>query len=161
MTVHVAEVGLNHVSVVARDLDESVGFYVEVFGLQRIATPDFGFPVQWLLAGGGQLHLFERPDAPPATAHFSLEVAEPLPVYRLAKERGLLDTTTFGYAIAQLPAGELQLYLRDPSGNLVEVNHPRAADFRESMTEMIVLSERLPQGPENAGATLFGARATA
>jgi catechol 2,3-dioxygenase-like lactoylglutathione lyase family enzyme len=153
--------GLNHVSVVARDLQESVAFYVEVFGLDPVATPDFGFPVQWLLAGDRQLHLFERPDEPPATAHFSLELADPVPVYRVAKERGLLDSTTFGYAIAELPGGELQLYLRDPAGNLVEVNHPEAAALREEMPEMIVLAERLPQGPDNEGASLFAARTNA
>jgi hypothetical protein len=40
-------INLNHVSVVARNLRESVRFYEEVFGMQRVPTPNFGFPVQW------------------------------------------------------------------------------------------------------------------
>ena len=151
-------VGLNHVSIAAHDLEESVAFYVGVFGLQPVATPDFGFPVQWLLAGNRQLHLFERPDDPPTYAHFSLELADPVSAYRVAKERGLLDGTTFGYAIAELPGGELQMYLRDPSGNLIEVNHPSAALFRDEMAEMIVLAERRPQEGEHARASLFVSR---
>ena len=40
-------INLNHVSVVARNLRESVRFFEEVFGMQRVPTPNFGFPVQW------------------------------------------------------------------------------------------------------------------
>ena len=151
-------VGLNHVSIVARDLDEGVAFYTELFGLEPVPAPDFGFGVRWLLAGNRQLHLFERPDGAPVYAHFSLELADPLAVYRVAKERGLLDFETMGWGIAELPGGELQMYLRDPSGNLVEVNHPSAALFRDEMPEMILLAERRPQDGEHARASLFMAR---
>ena len=30
--------GFNHVSLVANDLERSVRFYIEVFGMERIAT---------------------------------------------------------------------------------------------------------------------------
>ena len=43
--------GLNHVSVHARDLEESVRFYTEVFGMEEIPAPDFPFPVRWLRLG--------------------------------------------------------------------------------------------------------------
>jgi len=39
---------INHVSVHAHDLDESVAFYEDLFGMRRIPTPNFAFPVQWL-----------------------------------------------------------------------------------------------------------------
>jgi catechol 2,3-dioxygenase-like lactoylglutathione lyase family enzyme len=150
-------VGLNHVSIAAHDLEESIAFYTEVFGLERIPSPEFGFPVEWLLAGDRQLHLFQSADPPPSGAHLSFEVEDPVAVYRAVKERGLLHTP-FGYCAAELPGGELQLYLKDPTGNLVEVNHPRAASFRDEIPELVVLAERQPQGPENAGASLFVAR---
>jgi catechol 2,3-dioxygenase-like lactoylglutathione lyase family enzyme len=138
-------VGLNHVSVVARDLAESIRFYVDVLGLEPLATPDFGFPVQWLGAGDLQVHLFERPDEPPAHAHLALEVDDIVTVYERARSLGILDATTFGYAIAELPGGEAQLYLRDPAGNLVELDHPDGAAARERIPGMIVLAERRPQ----------------
>jgi catechol 2,3-dioxygenase-like lactoylglutathione lyase family enzyme len=53
-----AATNLNHVSLIARDLEESVRFYLEVFGMERIPTPNFGFPVHWLRVGPLQLHLF-------------------------------------------------------------------------------------------------------
>ena len=137
-------VGLNHVSVVARDLEESVRFYVDVLGLEPVPTPDFGFPVQWLQAGERQVHVFERPDEPPANAHLALEVDDIVAVYERASALGILDRT-FGYAIAELPGGEAQLYLRDPAGNLVELDHPDGAGARERIEEMIVLAARRPQ----------------
>ena len=144
-----AAVGLNHVSVVARDLDESIRFYVEVLGMKVVATPDFGFPVQWPEVGGQQVHLFERPDEAPASAHLALEVDDLVAVYERARALGVLDRTTFGYAVAELPGGEGQLYLRDPAGNLLEIDHPDGAAARARIDEMILFAERRPQ-PDGA-----------
>jgi catechol 2,3-dioxygenase-like lactoylglutathione lyase family enzyme len=138
-------VGLNHVSVVARDLAESIRFYVDVLGLEPLPTPDFGFPVQWLRAGDLQVHLFERPDEPPTYAHLAFTVDDVVAVYERARDLRILDHTSFGYAIAQLPGGEAQLYIRDPAGNLLELDHPDGAAARERIDEMIVLAERRPQ----------------
>src|SRR5690349_5885213 len=51
---------INHVSVNAKDLEESTQFYVDLLGAERLTTPNFGIPVQWLALGRTQLHLFER-----------------------------------------------------------------------------------------------------
>ena len=146
-------VGLNHVSVVARDLEESVRFYVDVLGLEPLPTPDFGFPVQWLRAGSLQVHLFERPDPPPTYAHFALEVDDVVALYERARAAGALDAS-FGYTIAELPGGEAQLYVRDPAGNLLELDHPDGAAARQRIPEMIVLAERRPQ-PDGPVPRLF------
>jgi len=151
-------VGLNHVSVVARDLDESIRFYVEMLGLEPLPTPDFGFPVQWLRAGDLQVHLFERPDAPPAYAHFAFQVDDVVALYERARELDILDRTSFGYPIAELPGGEAQLYIRDPAGNLLELDHPDGAAARERIPEMIVLAERRPH-PSRPVPHLFTANA--
>ena len=45
-------------SICAADLEESTRFYEEVFGMERIPTPKFADPVQWLRVGDLQLHLF-------------------------------------------------------------------------------------------------------
>lgn len=68
--------GINHVSISARDLKESTRFYVEVFGMEPIATPIFATRVQWLRCGGLQLHLFldDSGAAPPARHHLGLTV---------------------------------------------------------------------------------------
>ena len=38
---------INHVSVNARNLQESVEFYVDLLGAEPIPTPNFGLPVRW------------------------------------------------------------------------------------------------------------------
>ena len=147
---------LNHVSVVARDLAESLHFYVDELGLEPLPTPDFGFPVIWLRAGDGQVHLFERPGTPPSHAHFGLEITEFMPVYRRMKELGALNHVTFGNAMYELPGGGIQMYVRDPAGNLVELDHPDASTIpRDEVPEYKQLVDVRPQEGEAARSTLW------
>ncbi len=149
-------VALNHVSVIARDLDESVRFYVEVLGLEPLPTPAFGFPVQWLGIGDRQVHLFERPGDAPSYAHLALEIDDFMGVYRRAKELGILDRDTFGNAMYELPNGIVQMYIRDPSGNLIELDHRDASTIpRDEVPEYAVLADVRPQEGAAADATLF------
>jgi catechol 2,3-dioxygenase-like lactoylglutathione lyase family enzyme len=150
--------GLNHVSVVARDLEESVRFYVDVLGLERLPTPNFEFPVAWLRAGDLQVHLFERPGVAPSHAHFGLEIDDFMGVYRRVKELGLLDDT-FGNVMFELPDGAVQLYIRDPSGNLIELDHPDASTIpQDEVPEYARLRDIRPQEGEASRARLFLAR---
>lgn len=151
---------LNHVSVVARDLAVSTRFYVDELGLEPLPTPDFGFPVAWLRAGTCQVHLFERPGEPPSHAHFGLEIAEFMPVYRRMRELGALDHATFGNAMYELPDGGIQMYVRDPAGNLVELDHRDASTIpRDQVPEYMRLADVSPQEGGAARATLWHRRA--
>ena len=122
----------------------------------RSPTPDFGFPVVWLAAGDCQVHLFERPGEPPSHAHFGLEIAEFMPVYRRMKELGVLDHATFGNAMYELPDGGIQMYVRDPAGNLVELDHPDASTIpQDEVPEYMRLADVRPQEGEAGAATLW------
>jgi catechol 2,3-dioxygenase-like lactoylglutathione lyase family enzyme len=148
--------GLNHVSVSARDLGESVDFYVDLFGMERIATPNFGFPVQWLRLGELQLHVFERPGEAPSYHHFAIVVDDFEALYVRARELGILDRSSFGSEIYELPGGAVQLYLRDPGGNLVEIDWPDVTTLdRAVVAELPRLADSQPQSEENERATLF------
>jgi catechol 2,3-dioxygenase-like lactoylglutathione lyase family enzyme len=114
---------INHVSVNARDLRESVDFYVELLSAEPIPTPNFGLPVQWLALGRTQLHLFERDLQPTSHHHLGITVDDVEPVYRAAERRGAFDRQAFGNHLVELPGDVVQLYLRDPAGNLVEIDH--------------------------------------
>jgi catechol 2,3-dioxygenase-like lactoylglutathione lyase family enzyme len=143
---------LNHVSVCATDLETSVRFYEEVLGFERVPTPNFGFPVQWLAGGSRQVHLFERPGEGPRYHHFGLTVAAgDLPgVYERAKERGCLDADTFSSHLVELPGDWAQLYLRDPAGNLVEVDADGASRLPDVMrAELVRLVDVYPQSDDN------------
>ena len=148
--------GVNHVSIVAKDLEESVRFYREMFALEPVPTPNFGFPVRWLQLGTSQLHLFERPDGPPMYHHLGITVDDFEAVYRRARDRGIFDTTTFGHHFYELPNNVAQLYLRDPSGNLLEVDWPDVDSLDESIVrDLKRLADRFPQSEMNLTATLF------
>jgi catechol 2,3-dioxygenase-like lactoylglutathione lyase family enzyme len=150
-TVHI-----NHVSVSAPDLEASVAWYGELFGARPIPTPNFGFPVQWLGIGDTQLHLFNRDMEPPSHHHFAVTVDEIEPVYARAAERGAFDRDAFGHHLYELPGDTVQLYLRDPGGNLVEVDSPGVGRLPGAIrSELKRLADVHPQDEENESARLY------
>lgn len=147
---------LNHVSLVARNLEESARFYIDVFGMERIPTPNFGFPVQWLRVGPLQLHLFERPAGAPTYHHVAPTVDDFDAAYRKAQELGVHDHTTFGHHLYELSSDNVQMYLRDPAGNLIEVDWPDVNTLDPTIrAEIKKLAGAHPQSDENRRATLF------
>jgi catechol 2,3-dioxygenase-like lactoylglutathione lyase family enzyme len=147
---------INHVSVNARDLQESVEFYIDLLGAEPIATPNFGIPVQWLALGRTQLHLFERDTQPSSHHHLGITVEDAAPVYRAAARRGVFERHAFGNHLIELPGDVVQLYVRDPAGNLVEIDHYGVdrlpADMRAELKQ---LWDMHPQSDEQMGGRLF------
>jgi YD repeat-containing protein len=115
--------GFTHVSVHAYDLEESVRFYMDFFGMQEIPAPDFPTPVRWLRVGDLQLHLFKSENPAPARHHFALDVDDFEAAYLRAAELGIAEEGYYSN-VRELPDGAVQMYVRDPAGNLVEVNWP-------------------------------------
>jgi lactoylglutathione lyase len=151
---------LNHVSVQAVDLDESARFYEQVFGMERIPTARFRDPVLWLRLGEQQLHLFQSDTDAPRFHHFALDVDDFEAVYTRAKELGLLDSETHGAALREHPTGWVQMYIRDPAGNLVEIDWPDVTTLdRSVVTGISKLDDDVPQAGDSAGATLYTAGA--
>jgi catechol 2,3-dioxygenase-like lactoylglutathione lyase family enzyme len=150
---------INHVSIVARDLEESARFYESVFGMERIPTPTFPQPVLWLRLGEQQLHLFESDGHEPTLRHhLGIDVNDFDAVYRRAKELGILDTAAFGGSMRSHPTGWVQLYLRDPGGNLVEIDWPDVNTLAaETRADVVPLESIVPQEGEAAVATLYTA----
>src|SRR5689334_22023572 len=113
-------------------MEASIRFYEDLFAAERLPTPNFGFPVQWLQVGDQQLHLFQQDGAgPPRYHHLAFDVDDFDAVYRAAKERGLLDSDTHGSPIREHPSGWVQMYVRDPAGNLLEIDWPDAASLED------------------------------
>jgi catechol 2,3-dioxygenase-like lactoylglutathione lyase family enzyme len=147
---------INHVSVNARDLPASVAFYAEVLGAEPIPTPNFGLPVQWLALGRTQLHLFERDLQPTSHHHFAVAVDDLEPVYRAADHRGAFDFDAFGNHLVELPGDIVQLYLRDPAGNLVEIDMAGVDRLPEDLRAQLKgLWELHPQDDEQLRGRLF------
>lgn len=146
----------NHVSVHATDLGESVRFYTEVFGMEAIPTPSFAFPVQWLRLGEQQLHLFQRDTPAPPYHHIGINVDDFEAAYLKAKELGIHDTESWLSHIYELPDGSVQFYIRDPAGNLVEIDWPDASALdRSVVTDLKTLDEDVAQTGDALRATLY------
>jgi YD repeat-containing protein len=150
---------INHVSIPADDLDESARFYEQLFGMERVPTPRFGSPVLWLRLGEQQLHLFEsEEDEPQPRQHLAFDVDDFNAVYAKAKEMGILDTRAFGSPLRTHPVGWVQLYLRDPAGNLVEIDWPDASTLSpQTLADAVPLEETAEQIGDAARATLYTA----
>ncbi|MGH3086064.1 MAG: VOC family protein [Rubrobacteraceae bacterium] len=129
--------GLTHLSISAKDLEESANFYKELFGMEEIPAPDFPFPVRWLRVGDLQLHLFHTTDDAPSGHHFGLDVDDFEGFYERVKELGIIDDSDYFSRVYELPEGALQLYIRDPSGNMVELNYPNIDDLDRSKFDEI------------------------
>jgi lactoylglutathione lyase len=145
--------GINHVSIAARDLEASTRFYEEVFGMERIPSPTFPDPVQWLRVGDLQLHLFLDQETPSARHHIGITIDDFDAAYQAVKERA---SGQFGWRLVELPSRQVQLYFRDPSGNLIELNWPDADLLdRSRYPELQRLADHVPQSPESVGAALY------
>ena len=151
-----ARTRINHVSVNARDLQESVAFYVGLLEAEPLPTPNFGVPVQWLAVGDTQLHLFERALTPSSHHHFAVTVDDLEHAYRFADARGAFDVESFGNHLVLLPGDIVQLYVRDPAGNLVELDQAGAdrlpSDLRSQLKRIWDIN---PQDDENMRGRLF------
>ena len=78
---------INHVSINALRLRDSVEFFVELLHAEPIPRPNFGVPVQWLAVGATQLHLFERNLTPTTHHHVAFTVTDLAAAYEVAERR--------------------------------------------------------------------------
>ena len=138
--------GFTHVSVSARDLDESVRFYEEFFGMEEVPSPEFSGPVRWLRVGDLQLHLFLDDNPAPARHHFAFDVDDFEGAYEKVQEWGVQVESGNYSTVRELPGGEVQMYINDPAGNMVEINGRDAA----SLDRAVIGETRKVGGPADA-----------
>ena len=145
---------INHVSISALDLEKSTRFYEDLFAMERIPTPTFEAPVQWLRVGDMQLHLFlaegDAPvPAPPRDHHRRLR-------RRLRGGRRLHVGRVGLASSSSCPHGQVQLYFRDPAGNLIELNWPDADTLdRSRYPELRRLADHVPRRRTSEQAVLY------
>jgi catechol 2,3-dioxygenase-like lactoylglutathione lyase family enzyme len=149
----VSAVRINHVSIAAADLEESARFYEELFSMERIPAPTFDLPVVWLRVGDMQLHLFLQDEPAPARHHIGVTIDDFDATYRALKARAS-DLTPL--RLVELPSRQVQLYFRDPSDNLIELNWPDADTLdRSRYPELQKLADHVPQRPDAGDALLY------
>ncbi len=152
-----AATAINHVNLPVDDLERAVAFYEAVLGLERIPAINSSARGAWFRVGDAQLHLTERGSSAPEIHHVALTVDDLPAVYDELVERDALDET-FGASVYEFPDGAVQVYFRDPSGNLIEADWPdvttlpaRIRDRARTRAEVL----DAPQTGAASEATLF------
>ena len=88
--------------------------------------------------------------------HFGITVDDLEPVYRAAERRDAFDDIAFKNRLVELPGDVVQLYLRDPAGNLVEVDAKGVDRLPEDMRARLQqLWDFNPHTEEQLSARLF------
>lgn len=116
---------INHVTLIVNNLEETASFYEHEMGLEPIAAFVFDYPTAFFkITEDQQLHLTEWEDAISFRGHIAVQVDDFNSIFWRAKELGIIDVEPWG-KVRRLPDGAMQMFIRDPSGNLVEVSsHP-------------------------------------
>lgn len=118
---------LHHVNVNVDDLDAAVAFYRDVIGLPLDPTPDQGFRSQFFRLGPhAQIHMNEIADVHQFRGHLCLIAPDFPAVFARAKAANAIDVRPWG-RVRRLPNGAMQMFLRDPAGNLVEIGSHKDA----------------------------------
>jgi catechol 2,3-dioxygenase-like lactoylglutathione lyase family enzyme len=112
--------GIHHVSINVSDLPAAERFYCDVLGLEKLPRPDLGFAGAWLQTGEQQVHLLGKSSGDPLPEQhyaFLIEDADAL----LAR---LSAYNIEPRNVREIPGICRQVFVHDPSGNLVEFNQP-------------------------------------
>jgi lactoylglutathione lyase len=149
--------GLNHVSIPVPDVDAALSWWSELLGMEPLPAPNFGMPVRWLRLGEFQLHLFESAQPRNPGQHFGMQVDDFEEAYRRLLAAGAFDEGSRFAKLYELPSGQVQMYFRDPWGNLVEINHPDVTELDRSVfgDRLVRLADEEPQNDANLRAKLF------
>lgn len=130
---------LQHVNIMVDDLDRADAFYTDVLGLARIPTPDLGMPAQFFRLGPEQeLHVNQLDDRRPERAHFCLVVDDFNVLFDRVYRLGVVETETWG-KVRRLPSGVMQLFVRDPAGNLIELSSAPHAELVPELAELDIV----------------------
>ena len=125
---------IEHVLVLADDIERTREFYCEVLGLSVGERPPLAFPGYWLYGGATAcVHIAERPAYAAHAAGLGLRVpahaAGPGPVDHVAFSAGDWDALLARLAELGIPAvtnavpgGPRQAFVEDPNGVRVEIS---------------------------------------
>jgi len=116
--------GFDHASVLVKDTDRALDFYIGVLGLEQDHDrPDLSYPGAWLNLGeGGQIHLIELPNPDPVDnrpEHGGRDRHTALTVTGLDGIIAELEQAQLPFTLSS--SGRRALFCRDFDGNTLEL----------------------------------------
>ena len=113
---------INHVALIVKDLEAACIFYEKELGLEPLPAFLFDYPTAFFKFNDQQqLHLTEWEDAHSFRGHICVQVDDINAFFFRMKVLGIIDIQPWG-KVRRLPDGAIQMFVRDPSGNLVELS---------------------------------------
>ncbi|MDQ3534901.1 MAG: VOC family protein [Bacteroidota bacterium] len=113
---------INHVTLIVDNLEKAGEFYEKELGLEPLPAFNFDYPVMFFKFNDQQqLHISEWEDTTSFRGHICVQVDDFNGLFKRVKELGIIDINPWG-KVRKLPDGAMQMFIRDPSGNLVEIS---------------------------------------
>jgi len=139
---------IHHVALVVDNLERAHKFYTGVLGLEALPAFGFDYPTQFYrINKTQQLHITEWPDDGPSfRGHACLTLAPGSfdAVFDRCKVLGLIDTAPWGNP-HRMPDGSMQVFIRDPGGNLIELT------YRGVVGPAVLADPLIEEGPYVSG----------
>jgi catechol 2,3-dioxygenase-like lactoylglutathione lyase family enzyme len=122
---------IQHVAIKTKDLEATNKFYTEILGMKLAKRPDFDFPGSWLQMGNTMIHTLagyagedkdgKHPRGSAAVDHLALGA-----VGFDAFRQKFIDNDLEWRQFAIPSFGLWQLFVKDPSGIIIELNFTAA-----------------------------------
>ena len=126
---------INHITLIVDNLEKAAGFYEKEMGLEAVPAFVFDYPTAFFrINDDQQLHLTEWKDNPSFRGHLCVEVDDFNTIFYRCKKLNIIDIAPWG-KVRRLPDGAMQLFIRDPSGNLVEISSNPDAEIDPAIFE--------------------------
>jgi catechol 2,3-dioxygenase-like lactoylglutathione lyase family enzyme len=124
---------INHVTLIVDNLEKAGAFYQNELGLEPLPAFRFDYPVMFFKFNEEQqLHLSEWEDTPSFRGHICVQVDDFNALFFRMKELNVIDIKPWG-KVRRLPDGAMQMFVRDPAGNLVEISSRPGSEVDETI----------------------------
>ncbi len=134
---------INHVTLIVDNLEKAGEFYKNELGLEALPAFRFDYPVMFFRFNDEQqLHLSEWDDRTSFRGHICVQVDDFNSIFFRMKALGVIDTAPWG-KVRKLPDGAMQMFVRDPAGNLVEMSSAPGAEIDPRILEDELYEEGL------------------
>lgn len=135
---------INHMTYIVKELETAAAFYENELGLEVIPAFLFDYPTAFFkINEDQQLHLTEWDEAPSFRGHLCVQVDDFNAMFFRMKALGVIDIMPWG-KVRQLPDGAMQMFVRDPSGNLIEISSDPS--FKDQLDPAIFQDELYQDG---------------
>ncbi len=142
-------VKINHVTMIVDNLEKAGEFYEKELGMEPLPAFLFDYPTGFFkINEDQQLHITEWEDAASFRGHLCVQVDDFNKIFYRMKELGVIDIKPWG-KVRQLPDGAMQMFVRDPSGNLIEISSDPEAKIDPAIFEDELYEEGLYKSNRN------------